>query len=234
MIVDVRCSSQYSSTEDTTGSEVSQRLQTLQKQKKQIDSQIEILRQKEDILRDVLVAYASNDKFDFGAGLDRFDEKKIETRVKREELEEEAAVLEKKIKEAGAKNTPNVYGITRSIYPSLALTNPETVKVNLEAETECEVTLIITTRTSAFYSTNASHGGRNVYPTLYPPRRFVRQRINPQHPLPSPHLQFLRRRLDKRLPRNLHSPSLRNNRHPPTYALDSRLSLPRDEYLRPE
>jgi prefoldin subunit 5 len=97
----VRCSSQYSKSEDTAGSESAQRLQTLQKQKKQIESQIEMLRSKEGVLKEVLVAFAGSDKFDFSGGIDSYDQKKLEVRVKREELEEELAELEKKIREIG-------------------------------------------------------------------------------------------------------------------------------------
>ena len=101
MIVDVRCSSQYSKSEDTQGSESAQRLQTLQKQQKQIESNIEMLKSKEEILREVLVAYASSERFDFSGGIERYDEKKLEVRVKREELEDSLADLEKKIREVG-------------------------------------------------------------------------------------------------------------------------------------
>lgn len=101
MIVDVRCSDQYSDPEDTQGSESAQRLQTLTKQKKAINSQIEILQSKESVLRDVLVAYASNDNFDYSAGLNTYDEKKLEVRTKKEELQEELAIIEKKIQEIG-------------------------------------------------------------------------------------------------------------------------------------
>jgi hypothetical protein len=115
MIVDVRCSSQYSNPEDAQGSESAQRLQSLQKSKKQIESQLEFHQSKEHVLREVLVAYAANASFDFGSGLDRYDEKKLEVRVKREALEEELAVLEKKIREVGVdvSRTP-AYGITGS------------------------------------------------------------------------------------------------------------------------
>lgn len=101
IIVDVRCSSQYSNPEDSQGSEGAKRLKVLQKQKKQIDSQIEMLRSKEDVLRDVFVAYASSNKFDFGSAIDTYDEKKSGVRGKREELEEELAAIEKKIREIG-------------------------------------------------------------------------------------------------------------------------------------
>ena len=101
MIVDVRCSPQYSKSQDSQGSESVQRLHTFQKEKKQIEGQIEVLKQKESILRDVLVAYASSANFDFSGGLDSYDEKKVQVRKKKDELEEELAVLEKKIREAG-------------------------------------------------------------------------------------------------------------------------------------
>jgi hypothetical protein len=101
MILDVRCSPQYSKSEDVQGSESAQRLQVLQKEKKQVQSQIEMFQSKESVLRDVLVAYASSDKFDFVGGLSSYDEKKLEVRTKKEELEEELAVLEKKIREIG-------------------------------------------------------------------------------------------------------------------------------------
>ena len=97
----MRCSSQYSKSEDAAGSESAQRLQTLQKQKKQIESQIEVLKSKEVVLKEVLVAFAGSDKFDFSGGIDSYDQKKLEVRVKREELEEELAELEKKIREIG-------------------------------------------------------------------------------------------------------------------------------------
>jgi DNA repair exonuclease SbcCD ATPase subunit len=113
MIVDVRCSSNFSNAEDSQGSESTKKLQSLRKTKKQIESQIEMLSSKEGVLKDVLVAYASNASFDFGGGLDRYDEKKLEVRVKREELEEELAALEKKIREVGADYVPK-YGITGS------------------------------------------------------------------------------------------------------------------------
>jgi hypothetical protein len=60
-----------------------------------------MLKSKEEILREVLVAYASSDNFDFSGGIERYDEKKLEVRVKREELEDELADLEKKIREVG-------------------------------------------------------------------------------------------------------------------------------------
>ncbi len=101
IIVDVRCSSQYSKSEDTQGSESAQRLTTLQKQKKQIQSQIEMIKSKEDLLKNVLVAYASSDNFNFSQGMDLYDEKKVEAKIKREELEDELAEVEKKIREVG-------------------------------------------------------------------------------------------------------------------------------------
>jgi septation ring formation regulator EzrA len=104
LIVDVRCSSQYSNPEDATGSESSRRLQALQKQKKQLESQIELVQSKENILRDVLVAYARNDKFEFGSGLDAYDERKLAVKTEKEDLSEELEVVEKKIQEIGIVN----------------------------------------------------------------------------------------------------------------------------------
>lgn len=60
-----------------------------------------MLRSKEDVLKDVLVAFAGSDRFDFSGGIDSYDQKKLEVRVKREELEEELADVEKKIREVG-------------------------------------------------------------------------------------------------------------------------------------
>ena len=60
-----------------------------------------MLRSKEGVLKEVLVAFAGSDKFDFSGGIDSYDQKKLEVRVKREELEEELAELEKKIREIG-------------------------------------------------------------------------------------------------------------------------------------
>jgi hypothetical protein len=101
LIVDVRCTDQYSNPENTQGSESAQRLKTLNKQKKALHGQIEMINSKDTILRDVLVAYASNDKFDYAAGLDTYDAKKLEVRTKREELQEELVIIEKKIQEVG-------------------------------------------------------------------------------------------------------------------------------------
>lgn len=146
MIVDVRCSSQYSKSEDAQGSESSQRLQSLQKTKKHVESHIEMLKSKESILRDVLIAFASNVKFDFGAGIDGYDEKILEVRAKREELEVELADAEKKIREIGLDT--QVYSehqVTGSIPRFVVFANLETVKVTLEAETACEVSLFVTT-----------------------------------------------------------------------------------------
>jgi DNA repair exonuclease SbcCD ATPase subunit len=100
-IVDVRCSAQYSKSEDSHGSESAQRVQTLQKQIKQIESHIEMLNSKETLLRDVLVATASGGNFNFFEGLDSYDEKKLAVRSKKEELEEELALLQKKVREVG-------------------------------------------------------------------------------------------------------------------------------------
>ena len=60
-----------------------------------------MLRSKEDVLKEVLVAFAGSDRFDFSGGIDSYDQKKLEVRVKREELEEELADVEKKIREIG-------------------------------------------------------------------------------------------------------------------------------------
>ena len=48
------------------------------------------------------MAYASSDGFNFGEGLDTFDEKKAEVRGQLEELEEELADVETQIREVGA------------------------------------------------------------------------------------------------------------------------------------
>ena len=115
MIVDVRCSSQYSNPEtDSLGSESSQKLQSLNKQKKTIQSQIEMLDSKEGVLRDVLVAFAGSDKFDFAGGMESYDAKKLETRVKKEELEEQLAVVEKKIRELGDTGFVSGHQVTGS------------------------------------------------------------------------------------------------------------------------
>jgi len=66
-----------------------------------MQSDIEFLKSKELILKDVLVAYARNDKFDFSEGLDTFDEKKLAVRRKCEEVMEELSTVEKKIQEIG-------------------------------------------------------------------------------------------------------------------------------------
>lgn len=118
MIVDVRCSSQYSNPDtDATGSESTQKLTALNKQKKSILSQIEMLNSKEGVLRDVLVAFASSDKFDFAGGLESYDVKKLETRNKKEELEEELGVVEKKIRELGDTGYSSGHQITGSTTP---------------------------------------------------------------------------------------------------------------------
>lgn len=115
MIVDVRCSSQYSNPDDdTTGSESAQKLQSLNKQRKSIQSQIEMLNSKEGVLRDVLIAFAGSDKFDFAGGLESYDTKKSETRVKKEELEEELEMIEKKIRELGDTGISSGHQITGS------------------------------------------------------------------------------------------------------------------------
>ena len=118
MIVDVRCSSQYSNPDtDATGSESAQKLQSLNKQKKSIQSQIDMLDSKDSVLRDVLVAFARSDKFDFAGGLDSYDVKKLETRNKKEELEEELAIIEKKIRELGDTGYTSGHQITGSNIP---------------------------------------------------------------------------------------------------------------------
>ena len=149
MIVDVRCSSQYSNSEDAHGSESWQRLQILQKQKKQIDGQIEQLKSKEEVLKEVLVAYASNANFDFVGGLNQYDEKNLDVRGKREELEEELAVLVQKIREAGVDHgsQSTTSGVTGSKCPRKLRLILETVKVSLEADGPCEVAFTITTST---------------------------------------------------------------------------------------
>jgi DNA repair exonuclease SbcCD ATPase subunit len=101
MIADVRCSPQYSKSEDSGGSESSQQVQALQKQIKQVESQIEVLNSKEALLRDVLVAVASGGNFNFIDGLEKYDSQKLQVRTRKEELEEELALLQKKIREVG-------------------------------------------------------------------------------------------------------------------------------------
>ena len=118
LIVDVRCSSQYSNPEDMTGSESAQRLQTLQKEKKHLESRIEVLKSKESVLRDVLIAFAANEKFEFGKGLEAYDEKKLAVRVEREESEEELAAVEKKIQETGINEYSPGHQVTGSTIPS--------------------------------------------------------------------------------------------------------------------
>jgi len=116
MIVDVRCSVQYSIAEDVQkGSESAARLQTLQKQRKRVVSQIDIFNSKESLLKDVLVASASSDKFNFSDGLDMYDQKKLEITVKREELQDELAEIDRQIQEIGIHAPSQV---TRSISPS--------------------------------------------------------------------------------------------------------------------
>jgi len=56
-------------------------------------------------LKEVLVAFAASDKFDFSGGIESYDQKKLEVRVKREELEDELTDLEKKIREIGLDDT---------------------------------------------------------------------------------------------------------------------------------
>ena len=76
-----------------------------------------------------------------------YDEKKVEAKVKREELEDELADVEKKIREVGP-NDGCLFG-TSSYWKYIPISGlsyrVETVKVNLEAETACEVSLTITT-----------------------------------------------------------------------------------------
>lgn len=113
MIVDVRCSVQYSVSEDIQrGSENAARLQTLQKQRKRVASQIDTINSKESVLKDVLVASASSDKFNFSDGLDMYDQKKLEITAKREELEEQLAEIDRQIQEIGVHAPSQV---TRSI-----------------------------------------------------------------------------------------------------------------------
>ena len=71
------------------------------------------------MLREVLVAYAHSDNFDFAGGMEVYDNKKLEVRTKREELEEELAELNKKVQEValGAPGyTTGAYSITGSIH----------------------------------------------------------------------------------------------------------------------
>ena len=118
VIVDVRCSSQYSKSEDTQGSESAQRLTTLQKQKKQIRNEIEMIKSKEDLLKQVLVAYAASDNFNFAGGMDMYDEKNVEAKAKREELEDELADVEKKIREVGPNEVVySEHQVTGSTFP---------------------------------------------------------------------------------------------------------------------
>jgi len=113
MIVDVRCSVQYSVSEDIQrGSENAARLQTLQKQRKRVASQIDTINSKESVLKDVLVASAASDKFNFSDGLDMYDQKKLEITAKREELEEQLAEIDRQIQEIGVHAPSQV---TRSI-----------------------------------------------------------------------------------------------------------------------
>jgi hypothetical protein len=60
-----------------------------------------MIKSKEDLLKNVLVAYAASDNFDFTRGMDMYDEKKIDAKLKREELEDGLADVEKKIREVG-------------------------------------------------------------------------------------------------------------------------------------
>jgi predicted nucleic acid-binding Zn-ribbon protein len=110
MIVDVRCSPQFAKPQDITGSESSQKLQALEKHQKRLQSDIETLKAKEGVLRDVLVAYASSDAFDFETALDTFDEKKAHARASLEVLAEELANVEQEIREVGVGQTGHRYG----------------------------------------------------------------------------------------------------------------------------
>ena len=151
MIVDVRCSPQFAKPQDITGSESSQKLQTLEKRKKQLQGDIEMLRAKEGVLRDVLVAYASSDGFDFGKGLETFDEKKTDVRAKLEVLQEELALVEQQIREVGVGQSSFHSGALTGRITRTCLTRTlivDTVKITIETEETCEVSLYLTTRTS--------------------------------------------------------------------------------------
>jgi hypothetical protein len=111
-IVDVRCSPQFAKPQDITGSESSQKLQALEKRQKRLQSDIETLRAKEGVLRDVLVAYASSDGFDFEMALDTFDEKKANARASLEILAEELANVEQEIREVGVGQTHSYGALT--------------------------------------------------------------------------------------------------------------------------
>jgi hypothetical protein len=153
MIVDVRCSPQFAKPQDIKGSESSQKLQTLEKRQKQLQGDIEVLQVKEGVLRDVLVAYASSDGFDFAESLTTFDVKKAEVRIKLEGLQEELANVEQQIREVGVGQP--VFG--QSVHHSLTGRMPpvqqeamlivDTVKITIETEETCEVSLHLTTRT---------------------------------------------------------------------------------------
>jgi hypothetical protein len=112
VIVDVRCSAQYAKPQDITGSESSQKLQALEKRQKRLQSDIETLRAKEGVLRDVLVAYASSDGFDFESALYTFDEKKADARARLESLAEELANVEQEIRGVGVGQTHRYGALT--------------------------------------------------------------------------------------------------------------------------
>lgn len=184
---------------------------TLQKQKKQIQSEIEIIKSKEDLLKNVLVAYAASDNFNFTQGMDMYDEKKVESKVKREELEDELADVEKKIREVGPSPvTYSEHQVTGSTFSFQDfLTCLETVKVNLEAETACEVSLTITTsRHPKSFHINNSHGIRHIYSPLYATSSEFWHRLLPQNSLPCTNLKYIRRGLERCFPRNLNCSGL--------------------------
>lgn len=69
-------------------------------------------------MKEVLVAFAGSDRFDFSGGMDSYDQKKLEVRVKREELEDELADVEKKIREVGPDaGVHSEHQVTGSIRP---------------------------------------------------------------------------------------------------------------------
>ena len=98
-------------------------------------------------MRDVLVAYASSDKFDFSTDIDGYDEKVLQVKMNMEELEEELADVEKKIREIGLDaKVYSEHQVIGSRYPLVfEVVDLETVKVTLEAEAACEVSLFVTT-----------------------------------------------------------------------------------------
>lgn len=170
-----------------------------------------MIKSKEDLLKNVLVAYAASDNFNFTQGMDMYDEKKVESKVKREELEDELADVEKKIREVGpspvAYSEHQVTGSTFSFQDFL--TCLETVKVNLEAETACEVSLTITTsRHPKSFHINNSNGIRHVYSPLYSTSSEFWHRLLPQNSLPCTNLKYIRRGLERCFPRNLNCSGL--------------------------